>query len=146
MGLSLDAESRLTYSRHMSDEGTPTTEQPWMSDSEVPSGLAAPAVLPASPQIPTTRTSSDAIVAFVLSLVSWVACPIVFAIVALIFATRAEKAMSESESNLTGSGLNLAAKLIAWINIGFWIAVLVIGGFIGIVLLLAGAGSGPTYP
>ena len=138
----------------MSDEGTPTAEQTWPSDPEAPEGLAAPVALPQAavepvaetPAKPTAHTSSDAIVAFILSLVSWIACPIVFAIVALIFAMKAEKAMSVSEGEVTGSGLNLAAKLIAWINIGFWIAVLVIGGFIGIVLLLAGAGSGPTHP
>jgi hypothetical protein len=138
----------------MSDEGTPTTEQTWPSDPEAPEGLAAPVTLPQDAVEPAaetaveqaTHTSSDAIVAFILSLVSWIACPIVFAIVALIFSMKAEKAMSVSDGEVTGSGLNLAAKLIAWINIGFWIAVLVIGGFIGIVLLLAGAGSQPTYP
>jgi hypothetical protein len=139
----------------MSDEGTPTTEQSWPSDPEAPGALeapeapddlAAPEVLAVDPEAPTARTSSDAIVALILSLVSWIACPIIFAIVALVFAMKAEKAIGSSEGNLTGNGLNLAAKLIAWINIGFWIAVLVIGGFIGIVLLLAGAGSQPTYP
>jgi len=138
----------------MSDEGTPTAEHTWSSDPQTQGGLADPAVLPQSVDKPaaepddhaTVRTSSEAIVAFVLSLISWIACPIVFAVVALIFAMKAEKSISTSAGQVSGGGVLLAAKLIAWINIGFWIAVLVIGGFIGIVLLLAGAGSGPTYP
>ena len=138
----------------MSDEGTPTAEHTWPSDPQTQGGLADPAVLPQSVDEPApepdddsaVRTSSDAIVAFVLSLISWIACPIVFAVVALIFAMKAEKSISTSAGQMSGGGLLFAAKLIAWINIGFWIAVLVIGGFIGIVLLLAGAGSGPTYP
>jgi hypothetical protein len=138
----------------MSDKGTPTAEQAWPSDPEAPGGLANPVALLQTVDEPAAEpadasaahTSSDAIVAFVLSLISWIACPIVFAVVALIFAMKAEKSFATSDGIVTGSGLNLAAKLIAWINIGFWIAVLVIGGFIGIVLLLAGAGSQPTHP
>ncbi len=132
----------------------PTAEHTWPSDPQAQGGLADPAVLPQSVDEPApepdddsaVRTSSEAIVAFVLSLISWIACPIVFAVVALIFAMKAEKSISTSAGQVSGGGVLFAAKLIAWINIGFWIAVLVIGGFIGIVLLLAGAGSGPTYP
>jgi len=138
----------------MSDEGTPTAEQTWPSDPEAPGGLADPVALPQTADEPAAEpaddaaahTSSDAIVAFVLSLISWIACPIVFAVVALIFAMKAEKSIATSAGQVSGGGLLLAAKLIAWINIGFWVAVLVIGGFIGIVLLLAGAGSQPTHP
>ena len=138
----------------MSDEGTPTAEQTWPSDPEAPNALGDPVVLSQDASEPAeetagdqvARTSSDAIVAFILSLISWIACPIVFAVVALIFAMKADKSISTSAGQVSGGGLLLAAKLIAWINIGFWIAVLVIGGFIGIVLLLAGAGSQPTHP
>ncbi len=111
--------------------------------------IPAPPIPPYSAvAIPTPHksTSADAIVAFILSLVSWAVCPIIFAIVALIFAAKAEKALAASPSTVGGSGLNLAAKLIAWINIGFWLAVIFIGGFIALVLLLAGAGSEPAHP
>jgi hypothetical protein len=91
-------------------------------------------------------TSGDAIVAFILALVSWAVCPIIFAVVALIFAMKAERAISASPATVGGGGLNLAAKLIAWINIGFWVAVIFIGGFIAAVLILSGAGSTPAHP
>jgi len=138
----------------MSDKGTPTAEHTWPSDPQTQGDLADPAVLPQSgdetaappDDDSAVHTSSDVIVAFVLSLISWIACPIVFAVVALIFAMKADKSISTSVGQVSGGGLLLAAKLVAWINIGFWVAVLIIGGCIGIVLLLAGAGSGPTYP
>ncbi|MDP2013519.1 MAG: hypothetical protein Q8L05_04770 [Actinomycetota bacterium] len=111
--------------------------------------IPAPPIPPyAAVAVPTPAKSSsaDAIVAFIVSLVSWAVCPIIFAIVALIFAAKADRALAASPSTLGGSGLNLAAKLIAWINIGFWVALIFIGGFIGLVLLLAGAGSEPALP
>ena len=100
----------------------------------------------ALPSAPVTKTSSDAVVAFVLSLVSWAICPVIFAVVALIFAAKASKAIDVSSGQLTGGGLNLAAKIISWVNIGFWAAVLIVAAFVGLVLVLAGAGSQPALP
>lgn len=106
----------------------------------------APALEPTSAPVVPVRTSSDAVVAFILSLVSWAFCPIIFAVVALIFAAKASKAIDQAGGQLQGGGLNLAAKIISWVNIGFWLAILVVGGFIGVVLLLAGAGTQPAHP
>ena len=128
----------------MSPEDQPAAEQAWPREP-IPAPPIPPYATVALPA-PVKTTSSDAIVAFILSLVSWAVCPIIFALVALVFAAKAEKALAASPATVGGSGLNLAAKLIAWINIGFWVAVIVIGGFIGIVLLLAGAGSQPAHP
>jgi len=128
----------------MSPEDQPAAEQSWPSEPipapPIPpyTGLAVPTAVPS--------TSADAVVAFILSLVSWAVCPIIFAVVALVFATKADRAIAASPATVGGSGLNLAAKLIAWINIGFWVAIIFIGGFIAIVLLLAGAGSTPAHP
>ncbi|MDO8733031.1 MAG: hypothetical protein Q7L55_10760 [Actinomycetota bacterium] len=128
----------------MSPEDQPAPEQSWPSEP-----IPAPAIPPyawVAPPAPAPATSADAIVAFILSLVSWAVCPIIFAVVALVFAMKADRAISAAPGTVGGSGLNLAAKLIAWINIGFWVAAIFIGGFIAIVLILAGAGSTPAHP
>lgn len=128
----------------MSPEDQPAAEQSWPSEP-----IPAPPIPPyTTVAVPVTApsTSADAIVAFILSLVSWAVCPIIFAVVALVFAMKADRAIAAAPATIGGSGLNLAAKLIAWINIGFWVAIIFIGGFIAIVLLLAGAGSTPARP
>ena len=68
-------------------------------------------------QQPVPQTSSDAIAALVLSILSWAMCPIVLAIAALVFAGRATRAIAASNGWVEGSGMVLAAKIIAWINI-----------------------------
>lgn len=68
-------------------------------------------------QQPVPQTSSDAIAALVLAILSWAVCPIVLAIVALVFAGRATRAIAASNGWVEGSGMVLAAKIIAWINI-----------------------------
>lgn len=132
----------------MSPEDQPVPQQSWPSEPIPAPPIPPYAVAPVGSPLgaPAKSTSSDAIVAFVLSLVSWAVCPIIVAIVALVFAMKADRALAASPSTVGGSGLNLAAKLIAWINIGFWLALILIGGFIGIVLILAGAGSEPAHP
>lgn len=59
------------------------------------------------------------------------------AIVALIFASKASKAIAASNGWLDGSGMVTAARIIAWINIAF--GILMIGFFI--VALIIGAFS-----
>ncbi len=66
---------------------------------------------------PARQTSSDAIVALVLSLLSWVICPFVLAIVALVFASKAKSAIAASNGWLDGEGMVTAAKIISWVNI-----------------------------
>lgn len=73
------------------------------------------------------QTSGSAIVALVLSIVSWLVCPIIPAIVALVFANRGAKEIAASGGLVSGDGLITASKVIAWINIGFWAALFVIG-------------------
>jgi hypothetical protein len=68
-------------------------------------------------QRPVRQTSSDAIVALVLSILSWVVCPLVLAIVALVFAGKASRAIAASGGWLEGWGMVTAARIIAWINI-----------------------------
>lgn len=94
---------------------------------------AAPAVVAAPP------TSSNAIIALILAIVSWAVCPIVPAIVALVLAQSASREIAASQGRVQGAGLVTAARIVSWINIGFWAAFIVIGLFV--VLLAAVAGS-----
>ncbi len=80
------------------------------------------------PQQPVPQTNNNAIIAFVLSLVSWFICPIIAAIVALVFASKAKKEIQLSNGWQTGSSFVTAAKIISWLNIAFSI--------IGIILYI----------
>lgn len=92
---------------------------------------AAPVYAPAPP------TSSNAIIAFVLSIVSWAICPIIPAIVALVLASSAQKEIAAGQGRVQGQGLVTASKIISWINIGLWAAIIVIGGFFFVLALVA---------
>jgi hypothetical protein len=130
----------------MSEQESTPEQQNWPSAPLSAEVVVDPVSVVAAPLAPIQRISSDAVVAFVLSVVSWAVCPVIFAVVALIFAAKATKSIEASGGQVNGGGLNLAAKIISWVNIGFWAAILVIGACIGLVLILAGAGSTPTHP
>lgn len=87
------------------------------------------------------QTSSNAIVALVLSITSWVVCPIIFAIVALVFANMGSKEIKASGGRVTGEGLVTGAKVVAWINIGLWTALILIGIFAFAIIAVAGGMS-----
>ncbi len=101
-----------------------------------PPGVPAPAYYP-----PSSPTSTNAVIAFVLSIVSWAVCPIIPAIVALVLAAGAQKEIAAGQGRVQGGGLVTAAKIIAWINIGFWAALLVIGAFFLVLAAVASAGG-----
>jgi hypothetical protein len=88
---------------------------------------------------PASQTSSNAVVALILAVVSWAVCPIIPAIVALVFASNATKEINASGGRVQGQGLVTAAKIVSWINIGLWAAVLVVGVFfIALVAVTSG--------
>ena len=91
-----------------------------------------------SPYPPAPKTSSNAIVALVLAVAAWVVCPIVPAIVSLVFASMASKEITASGDQLQGRGMVTAAKIVSWINIGFYAALIVIGAFVLVILAIAG--------
>jgi len=74
---------------------------------------------------PAPGASGNSIVALVLSITSWVVFPIVFAIVALVFAHKAEKEIAASSGAIGGGAFVTASKIVAWINIGFYAALIV---------------------
>lgn len=64
------------------------------------------------------RTDGTAIAALIVSIVSWVACPIIAAVVALALAHAAGNKIDASAGRLSGHGLVRAAQIIAWVQIG----------------------------
>ncbi|MDQ5972997.1 MAG: hypothetical protein QG661_206 [Actinomycetota bacterium] len=137
----------------------PAPEAPVAAAPEAPVAPAAPAQWPAAPvaapaatsypapppgaayapaYAPGPKTSSNAIIALILSIASWVVCPIVPAIVALVFASMAGKEIQASGERIQGGGMVTAAKIVSWINIGFYVALIVIGAFVLVLVAIAG--------
>ena len=113
---------------------TGSTSSASASASATPS-VAGPSVVTAVP------TSSNAIVALVLAIISWAVCPVVAAIVALVFASMAGKEIQASEGRIAGRGLVTAARIVAWINIGVTAATLVIGLLVVVIIAIASYSS-----
>ena len=117
-----------------------------------PGAAPPPAAQPAQPygqpaygQAPgypaaTATTSNDAVVALVLSICSWVFCPVVLAVVALVFAGKAKRAIDASNGWVTGDGMVTAAKVISWINI----AVTLVVAVVAVIILVVAAVSTST--
>jgi hypothetical protein len=79
------------------------------------------------------QNAPDAVIALVASLLSFVICPIIPAIVALVYAGRATTAIAASGGALGGQSMVTAAKIISWIHL-----VLVVLGVIVFVIVVAG--------
>jgi hypothetical protein len=77
-----------------------------------PTPLPAPAGFGFRPQ-----TEPSAILALVLAILAWAACPILAAIAALMIAGGAKAKIDVSGGALTGLSLVTAARWIAWIHI-----------------------------
>ncbi len=71
--------------------------------------------------------SSNSIVALVLSICSWVVFPIVFAVIALVFASKAEKEIAGSGGSIGGGAFVTASKIVSWTNIGVYAALVILG-------------------
>lgn len=88
----------------------------------------APGYAPYAPP----RTDGTAIAALILSIVSWVACPVIAAVVALALAHASGNKIDASGGRLTGAGFVRAAQIIAWIHIGL-VTVVMVGIAIALV-------------
>ena len=80
------------------------------------------------------KTSMNAIVGLILAIVSWVVCPIIAAIAALVLARSSDKEIKASGGTVDGSGLNTATRIIAWLNIG----VSIVAGIVVVILVALG--------
>ena len=127
--------------------GAPEAGAPaqWPSAGYVAPPAAPPAYPPAGygyqQAPPAAQTSSNAVIAIILAAVSWAVCPIIAAIVALIFAHQGSKEIEASGGRVQGQGLVTAARWVAWINIGLFAAMFVIGGFVLLLVAIAGGMS-----
>ena len=72
------------------------------------------------------QTEGSAIGALIASILAWMVCPIIPAVVALVLIPGAKRKIDASGGRLTGEGLLTAAKWIAWINIALYGAVAVL--------------------
>jgi hypothetical protein len=81
------------------------------------------------------QTEGTAVAALVLSIASFVVCPLIPAIVALVLAHTSQQKIDASGGRLTGDSLNTAARIISWINIG-----LCIFGVVVIIIIAAAGG------
>ena len=119
----------------------PQAPAQWPAAPPPPPGYpaaGAPAYGYAPVYAPAPKTSSNAIIALVLSIASWLVCPIVPAIVALVFASMASKEIDASGDQIQGRGMVTASKIVSWINIGFYVAVIVVGAFVLVLIAIAG--------
>ncbi len=92
---------------------------------------AAPYAPPAP--YPSQQTEGLAIGALVAAIASFVVCPAVPAVVALVLAQHARNHIDDAMGRLGGTGLVTAARVIAWINLGVVMLVLLgisIAGFV----------------
>jgi uncharacterized protein DUF4190 len=64
------------------------------------------------------RTEGTAVGALVSAILSFVVCPVIPAIVALVLASTAKRNIAASGGALEGQGLVTAATVISWVNIG----------------------------
>lgn len=111
-----------------------------------PPGYGPPAGYPAPPGYGPSGgygpqdTDSRAIVALVLAIVSFTVFPLVPAIISLVLASQSQREIAASGGRLGGSGLNLAARIISWINIGLCALAVVV-----VVVLVVAFAHSSTY-
>ena len=134
----------------MSFDGESVPEPPLPPTTPLPPGppqQPAPPAYPAPTAAPGTagypaqfpKSSTYAVVSLVLAIGSFVLCPVILAIAALVVASSADREIKASNGWITGDGMVKAAKIIAWINIAITIVVT-----IGIIALFAVARTGST--
>lgn len=85
-------------------------------------------------------TNQKAIYAFTWSIVSWVICPVIAAIVALVMAKDAKREIDASNGWSTGSGFVTAAKWLSWGSIVLFVAY---AAFVLILIVFAATSSKP---
>jgi hypothetical protein len=86
------------------------------------------------------KTEGNAIAALVLSICSFIVCPLIPAVVALFLASAAKRNIDASNGALDGDSLVSAAKIIAWINIGLC----ALGIVLVVVLIIVGVATSDT--
>jgi hypothetical protein len=86
---------------------------PWRTMAAMSQGRDDEDVLPTGPGPHTVGT---AVLAFVLAVVSWITLPVLLAVVALLVARSADRVIA-ADPQAGGSGLVLAARWVAWVQL-----------------------------
>jgi hypothetical protein len=86
------------------------------------------------------QTEGKAIVGLILAIGSWVVCPLVLAIVALVLAGQSNRAIDASGGRLEGRGINTATKVISWINIVLTVLAIIVG-----IIFLVAVANNPEF-
>ena len=108
--------------------GPTTPLPPGPPQQPVPPAYPAPTEPPGAAGYPAQfpKSSTYAVVSLVLAIGSFVLCPVILAIAALVVASSADKEIKASNGWITGDGMVKAAKISAWINIALTILVVVV--------------------
>lgn len=109
-------------------------------------GATPPGYQPGYPPYgyPARQTESTAVVALVLGIASFVVCPVVPAIAAIVVAGNARQKIAASGGWLEGEGMAKAGQILGWINIGLWTVMILVYILIAIVAVSAGAAARPA--
>lgn len=83
-------------------------------------------------------TDSKAIVAIIMALGSFVICPGIMAVIAIVLAVQSDRAIAASNGQLEGHGMNVASKWIAGINL-----VLTVLGVVAVIIFGVVAATHP---
>lgn len=118
------------------DPQNPGQQRYWDGSAWAATAPAAPPApsAPIAPAVAGPTTSTNAVIGLVLAIVSWVVCPIIAAIVALVLAHSSDKEIRASDGRVEGAGLNTATRIIAWLNIG----VSIVAGIVVAILVAFG--------
>lgn len=109
-----------------------------------PAGPGGYAPVPGYGYPPAQSTSTTGIVGLVLAVASWLVCPLLPAIVALVLAHQSDKEIAASQGRVGGAGLNTATRIVAWINVGLYAALILVVGAIFGIAVIAGLLSNST--
>lgn len=98
---------------------------------------APPAYAPPAYGLPTATTPGKVTASLVLAILSFFACPVVLAVIALILANSASQEIAASGGRLEGESTLKTARIVAWVNIGLFVggAILAVVSIVAITIL-----------
>lgn len=73
-------------------------------------------------------TSSNAVLSLVMGILAFFVCPIILAVIAIVYGNKAKEEIEASNGMITGSGLATTGRVLGWINL--------ILGVVGLLLLV----------
>ena len=100
------------------------TSDQWGAPPPPAPGWGPPPYPPAYGYAGSQQSEGLAVGALICAIGSFVVCPAVLSIVALILAQNARNRIDASGGRLSGSGLVTAARVVAWVNIALVVLVL----------------------